>query len=107
MQMLIQLFELTQIPTHTPRVFPVRFHVVSTWNTRGVFVGINSDRLQWSFYHVFVIFQKRMKPYSDIFLLKISIQSNLDKKALSLNEKRDHSFSTYTKFSEKLKFLTP
>ena len=26
-------------PTNIPRVFNVRFHVVSIWNTRGVFVG--------------------------------------------------------------------
>ena len=29
----------THFPINTPRGFHVRFHVVSTWNPRGVFVG--------------------------------------------------------------------
>ena len=32
------------IPTNTPHIFHDRFHVVSMWNTRGVFVGIHNPQ---------------------------------------------------------------
>ena len=70
--MLIQPFELTQI---------------------------NSDKLQWTLHHAFVTFEKNMKPYSDIFLPIISIQSNLDKKTLSLNENLGQGSFIYSQIS--------